>query len=173
MLTASSPQAHVCRSGLEDAFCILMNLPRFNATAGQTALFQAAWAGFPRAMDVLLQNSRADTDARNEKGWSALHVACLMGHAPVVKQLLQHGVSARCRAAHEQRRTLGGPVGNLAPSGSIPTSISSLASAAANLSLAQKPPAHVSATPAVSTTTRLWTALHAACQGGHAGGTHR
>ncbi|XP_071636453.1 uncharacterized protein [Temnothorax longispinosus] len=55
-----------------------------------TSLHYAAWKGYDRIVNILLQN-KADPNAVNDKGFTPLHYAAKFSHLKVVKLLLSNG----------------------------------------------------------------------------------
>ncbi|XP_024880819.1 uncharacterized protein LOC112460398 isoform X1 [Temnothorax curvispinosus] len=57
---------------------------------GTSLLHYAAWKGYDKIVDILLQN-KADPNAVNNKGFTPLHYAAKFSHLKVVKLLLSNG----------------------------------------------------------------------------------
>ena len=66
---------------------------------GDRPLHRATYGEHPDTVELLLDNG-ADIDARNEKGWTALHVAALCGNTRVMKILIGRGADVNA-ADHE------------------------------------------------------------------------
>lgn len=51
----------------------------------------------------MLLSHRAETGIRNEKGWTALHLAVITGSKPIVECLLNHGadIATRCGSMNQ------------------------------------------------------------------------
>ena len=70
---------------------------------GWTPLMRAVSSGYLRAVDAILASGRADLQAREESGATALHIAAGRGYAPIVRRLLEAG--AEPGAADGEGRT--------------------------------------------------------------------
>ncbi len=70
---------------------------------GWTPLMRAVSSGYLQAVDAILASGRADLQAREESGATALHIAAGRGYAPIVRRLLEAG--AEPGAADGEGRT--------------------------------------------------------------------
>ncbi len=74
---------------------ILLLIPT-SATAERTALHDAAGGGDVAEVKKFLDNG-ADTEAKDEYGFTALHEAAGRGHGDIVKVLLEYGADTEAR----------------------------------------------------------------------------
>jgi ankyrin repeat protein len=66
---------------------------------GRSALWWAAWEGWPRVVQELL-NAGADYEALTHAGDNPLMAACLRGHFDVVRLLLEVGAKVNVQCGH-------------------------------------------------------------------------
>ncbi len=65
-----------------------------------TSLHFAAWAGNARIIHQLVRIKGFDPDEADADGWTALHFACVGGHAAAVEALLALGATANARTRY-------------------------------------------------------------------------
>ncbi|MES1906890.1 MAG: hypothetical protein MHM6MM_000117 [Cercozoa sp. M6MM] len=70
--------------------------------AGTEQWFDLAKRGAVHQLGELLDKEGGDINARDESNWTALHHACLGGHAALADWLIEHGADVQVRDRHER-----------------------------------------------------------------------
>ena len=65
-----------------------------------TSLHYAAWSGNARITKLLVEAKNFDPDEADADGWTALHFACVGGHAAAVQELLSVGAAVDARTLY-------------------------------------------------------------------------